>query len=195
MSEPAVPETPEIPTPEVPEVKPDPALTAAQAQIAELQAKVEAAAAADADRTAKAEAAALEKRKQEGDVLTLLEETQAQLAAAKEKATTLEARETTRLGKVSERNDAVLADLADDLKDLIPEGLDPDTLAVHLRKLAAHAGTSAEPRPVGGRKPTARTPKPTIPEACKAQAAKHKMSPEWWYEKVWLKRNPPQADA
>lgn len=104
------------------------------------------------------------------------------------KLTAYEQREQARIEAVQQRNAARIAALPDDLRDLVPEGLDPDATTAQIERLEARARKADPGFAKGGAAAGATQSKPSIPEECKAEALRNKRDPEWWFQNVWAPR-------
>ncbi len=172
---------------------------AAQTELRALQEQTATLAAEIAKNKADREKAATKKREKDGEILGLYEESKGKLTTAQERNAELEAKvkgyqaaETARLDAARERNTARLAELPEDLQEVVkalPDGASPDTVAAQLQQLEGIAGTrEGKPPPKGGRSGGGKkTPKEPIPEACKAEADRRGMDHQSYFEGPWRK--------
>jgi len=125
------------------------------------------------DEATEAERKAKEKS---GEYVELYEATKAELADAKGKLTALQEREARRVERIEADNEALRKDLAPDLLELVPDGLDPDAEHAQLVKLGKLATKTVGPKGTrtGGGKP----PGVKVPAEALDFAAKHGMNEE-----------------
>lgn len=158
-------------------------LKALEAERAKYRARIEALESAAAERATADEAAAAEAAKKRGEYEALYTESETKLAAATQKLDALTARETARLERVKAANAERVEALPENLRALIPDGLDLDAQAAQLARVEALA---TEPTfPAGTRRGSGKAPALVIPEACKAEAERHGKDPEQWFKTVW----------
>ena len=157
--------------------------TAAIEKAGEAAAKAGEAAKAATDEGLEKAANAAEAAKKRGEYEALYTESETKLAAATQKLDALTARETARLERVKAANAERVEALPENLRALIPDGLDLDAQAAQLARVEALA---TEPTfPAGTRRGSGKAPALVIPEACKAEAERHGKDPEQWFKTVW----------
>jgi hypothetical protein len=135
-------------------------------------------------------AAAEEAAKKAGEHKALYDGLKPKYDEATAKLTAWETREAARVAALTARNAARIAALPEDFRELVPEGLDPDTATAQIEKLEARARKADPKLAQGGAAGIAAGGKPNIPDECKAEAAENKRDPQWWFDNVW---NSPRA--
>lgn len=179
------------------------ALKAQAAEAATVREQLAALVAEKAEREAR-EKEEMKRRKIEGgDILSVLEQERAEKAALAERLQSTEAeatkyreREAARVAAVEKANKDAMANLPEEWRALVPEGLDPDAAKVQIERVIKLAADSTE-RPTGGRAAGSGKGKaPTeIPAACVAEAKKYETDPAVWFERIWKPRMARQSNT
>lgn len=123
---------------------------------------------------------------EQGEYKRLYEETTAKAASLEEEVNKYRAAEQARIEKVEARNEAALAELPENLRALVPEGMSPDAKAEQIAKLAKLASNDLPTGSRAGGGPKA--PKEPIPPECSAEAQRHGKDPQWWFDNIWKPR-------
>lgn len=116
-----------------------------------------------------------------GEFEKLYTELKAETDPLREKLTAYQQREQARTEALNKANAEALEALPEDLRGLVPDGLNPEAKAAQIRKVAAMVGEA----PSGGFAPRKSVKdKPKIPQACIDSAKHHNREPEQWFP-IW----------